>query len=116
MSKKISPKEIDRREKIRTARLGRKHSPETIEKIRMAMAERSIMLKMGLIEPYRHSASIRRKLKKIARGRKVSVKAVQTSAQIRRIRKQDQADVTALSQIAFGKAKRKRRIHKPTTR
>ena len=65
------------KDKIRKARLGTHQSPETIEKIRQAMLERAEMVRQGLLPAYHHSAATKAKMRKAARHRKPSKKAIQ---------------------------------------
>lgn len=64
---KLSPKT---RARMRKAHLGKKHSPETIAKMKLAKqnrdAELAFLVKMGKAEPFHHSEATKAKLRKIA--------------------------------------------------
>lgn len=64
---KLSPKT---RARMRKAHLGKKHSPETIAKIRARKLEldkeRETMVALGLAKPFHHSPATKAKLRKIA--------------------------------------------------
>ena len=72
------------KDKIRKARLGKHHSPETIAKIRSAMQERAEMVRQGYLPAFHHSEATKKKMRKSALHRKPSAKAIAASAAVRR--------------------------------
>lgn len=74
--------------KIAAARKGKKHKPETIEKIRQAMRERGELMRQGLLPAYKHSDATRAKMRKAAKHRKPSKQALKNSAEVRRTHKE----------------------------
>lgn len=62
-------------------------SAETKEKIRQALLERGKMVKLGLIPAFRHTEKTKKLLRKLAKGRKPSRKAVIASVASRKDKK-----------------------------
>jgi hypothetical protein len=77
------------REKIRKARLGKHHSPETREKIRQALLERGALVKAGFLPAFHHSEKTKRLLRRKAKGRKPSKKAIAASVAARQVKALD---------------------------
>jgi len=81
------------RKRMRKAHLGKKHSPETIEKIRAAKKERDAeyfkLVELGM-EPFHHSEATKAKLRRIAlkqkRRHRLSPKDKQKGARSNKIR------------------------------
>jgi len=74
------------REKMSKAHKGKKHSPETIAKIREARLERQALIDAGLLPRFKHSEATKKKLRKLAKGRKPSKKALKAAATANRDR------------------------------
>lgn len=62
-------------------------SAETKEKIRQALLERGRLVKLGIIPPFRHTEKTKKLLRKLAKGRKPSRKAIAASVASRKDKK-----------------------------
>lgn len=70
------------KEKIRKARLGKRHKKATIEKIRTAMLERSKLVQAGLLKPFRHSEATKKLMRLKAKKRKFSRHAQEVAKRV----------------------------------
>lgn len=61
--------------------------PEVKEKIRQALLERGRLVRMGLLPPFRHTEATKKLLRKLAKNRKPSRKAIEASVNSRKDRK-----------------------------
>ena len=75
-------------ERIRKSRLGKHHSKATKLKIREALLVRGKLIKLGMLKPFRHSEATKRLMKRKARGRKPSKKAILAAAEARRTKRE----------------------------
>jgi hypothetical protein len=76
------------RAKMSKAHMGKKHSPETIAKIRAAKQERDTLVAMGVLKRFTHSEATKALLRKIAlkqkRKHKLTLKERQKGAENRK--------------------------------
>lgn len=89
------------KEKIRKARTGKKHTQATKDKIRTAMLERAQLVRLGILPPYRHNVATLRKMRKAARNRKPSRKAVKASVTARKERKANRQLAQKVRKMSF---------------
>ena len=104
MEKKIYKLKPRTRKMMSLAHQGKHHSPETIEKIRLAKKERDTLVAMGLLKPFHHSEATKAKLRKIALKQKRRHKL--TRAERLRgaeVRKKDRTTEKRVRQIMRGK-------------